>query len=143
MLQTHRNFEWAIKYLLIESQDYAQLMTPGEPERALGPTLLWLLKQCSHIAPFRQKVLHAALSANKLPAHSNNILVLLSMCIQSDDDKAVACELDVLPQLTSCIELPTSANSLDIRQWVHVDEALQIFSRVCEWCARKLHNACV
>ena len=44
VLQQHRNFEWAIKYLLVESQDYTQLMTAGEADRALGdaaPPATW------------------------------------------------------------------------------------------------------
>lgn len=133
VLQSHRNFEWAVKYLLVESQDYTQLMTPGEPERALGPTLLWLLKQCANSTHFRHKILTAALCANKLPAHENNIVVLLSLYIMTDDDMALACDLDILPQLTSSIEAMASVNGFEARSLEHVDQALRVLSRICEW----------
>ena len=86
VLLNHRNWEWAIKYLLVESQDYTQLGSGIETDR-LGPTLMWLLKECGGTATFRQKILTAALSANKLPAHAKNIVVLLSSYIITDEDK--------------------------------------------------------
>merc|ERR1719313_2002711 len=36
VLQTHRNWEWAIRYVLVEGPDYAQLPADGEPEGSLG-----------------------------------------------------------------------------------------------------------
>ena len=48
---------------------------------------MWLLKECGGTATFRQKILTAALSANKLPAHAKNIVVLLSSYIITDEDK--------------------------------------------------------
>ena len=98
-----------------------------------GPTLLMLIKQCVVAAPFRQKILTAALSAKKLPAHANNIVVLLSLCIHSDDDKATALGLDALPQLTSCVEALTVDGGREVRSWDHVEGALRLAGRVCEF----------
>ena len=77
VLLSHRNWEWAIKYLLVESQEYCLLSGGGESDR-LGPALMWLLKQSSSSPPFRQRILTATLSALKLPVHSKNIVTLSS-----------------------------------------------------------------
>ena len=114
---------------LITCAVVAQSLPDHRSSLALGAQII---KQCVVAAPFRQKILTAALSAGKLPAHANNIVVLISLCLQTDDDKATALGLDALPQLTSCVEALATVGVREVRPWDHIDGALRLAGRICD-----------
>ena len=122
-LHTHRNWEWAIRYVLVESADYADLLplhvarqlalqarvpadgAKSEPKGySLAETLLWLLASMSHYPHFRAKVLHATLGG-RINVASGNVLVLLDLLIETMEDIALAAEMRLLPRLADVIDV--------------------------------------
>ena len=69
----------AIRYVLIESSDYAQLPAEAEPEGSLGQSLMYLLRSSCASADFRRRVLTATLQCKKLPHNRGNVLTLLEL----------------------------------------------------------------
>ena len=80
----------AIRYVLIESSDYAQLPAEAEPEGSLGQSLMYLLRSSCASADFRRRVLTATLQCKKLPHNTGNVLAL------------GAASVDVVISLLSC-----------------------------------------
>ena len=104
VLQTHRNWEWAIRYVLVESPDYTQLPAEGELEKNLGPSLMFLLRASCASPEFRSKVLNTTLGVKKLPHNAANVLTLLELTIGDEDGLDAAIELGAPQQLCSCLE---------------------------------------
>jgi len=150
ILQAHRNWEWAVRYLVVESTDYAnleQLQVALQPNQldekpmlgercSLAVTLFKLLDICSRHAPFRLKMLNNTLY-QRTDVISGNVLTLLDVLIETAEDKALACELSLLPRLTGSIELVLSrAVSNETGGWVSLHLAMRIAARLAGYlCA--------
>ena len=128
----------AIRYVLIESSDYAQLPAEAEPEGSLGQSLMYLLRSSCASADFRRRVLTATLQCKKLPHNTGNVLTLLELTIAEDDGGAgldAAIDLDVLPQLCSCLDHPQGlAYYIEGQRWRQLHGLLRLICR----CAQRI-----
>ena len=129
----------AIRYVLIESSDYAQLPAEAEPEGSLGQSLMYLLRSSCASADFRRRVLAATLQCKKLPHNTGNVLALLELTIADDDGGAgldAAIELDVLPQLCSCLDHPQGVAYIEGQRWRQLHGLLRLICR----CAQRIRH---
>ena len=129
----------AIRYVLIESSDYAQLPAEAEPEGSLGQSLMYLLRSSCVSADFRRRVLTATLQCKKLPHNTGNVLTLLELTIAEDDGGAgldAAIDLDVLPQLCSCLDAPQGLAYVEGQRWRQLHGLLRLICR----CAQRIRH---
>ena len=129
----------AIRYVLIESSDYAQLPAEAEPEGSLGQSLMYLLRSSCASADFRRRVLAATLQCKKLPHNTGNVLALLELTIADDDGGAgldAAIELDVLPQLCSCLDHPQGVAYIEGQRWRQLHGLLRLICR----CTQRIRH---
>ena len=142
-LATHRNWEWAIRYILVESLDYANLLAgslhpalnaPPEEGVPLSVTLLALLRPCVAFAQFRAKVLHAMLENRRLNFASPNVLVLLELLLESPDERAHACDCAVLPALTGVVDAAYAkvVGRIGHRPYEFLERLLRLIARLTE-----------
>ena len=146
-LATHRNWEWAIKYVLTESSDYANLLAAQRSVQAqpLGPpqentplsfTLLALLEPCaSAFSMFRQKILSHMLEEERTNFGSSNVLALLELLVTESEDKALVADHRTLHALTSIAEAAYS-RATEHGNWDALEAILKIISRVAEFIAK-------
>ena len=150
-LHGHRNWEWAIRYLLIESQDYADLLQlhvsrqPSHPDESLAPltdghslseTLLKLLEPVTHYPQFRLKQIQNVLD-DRTNLANGNVLALLDILIENGDDKQLACELRLLPRLAGIIELVhTRALASELGASGALRMTLKLIAKLADWLSK-------
>ena len=94
-LVMHRNWVWAIRYVVMESTDYTSLMPlhfqsktpPVAQDASLSETFLALLRLSCTVPEFRKKMLLTVLGIkNEDVLRKPNVLVLLDMLMEDDDE---------------------------------------------------------
>jgi len=135
VLAQHRNWIWAMRYVIVESHDYVNLlplcmMTELPPvlhENApLSPILLSMLRPCSRRQPFRQKALQELLE-ERVPVVAPNTLVLLEMFVDGEAEVRYACRKELLNRLVNPL-LGRESVSLDVFRLL-----LLLMTRVIRW----------
>ena len=150
-LVQHRNWEWAIKYVIVESVDYASLLAASvlPPSELVGPqetsslsiTLYMLLRPCAqHYPAFRQKILQNTLEDARLNYASPNVAALLDMLLVTAEDVQLACQYKMtLRGLSAAAETAHSricssppSQLLTKLVWPHLECVLRLLQKLAE-----------
>lgn len=134
VLVSHRNWEWAIRYVVVEHVDYVQLLHPAEQEPySLARALRGLLRACaSFSADWRLRTLTSALASHKLVANRANLLPLLAYCMAGEEEVATACERGAPAQLCACLDAYGVA-LFEKARWETLHPILALLAKCASW----------
>lgn len=135
VLVGHRNWEWALRYVVVEQPDYVQLLHSAEQHEpsSLARALRGLLRACaSASADWRIRTLSTALASNRLVGNRANVLPLLAFCMTGEEEVATACERGAPAQLCGCLEAYGSALYAEAR-WETLHPILALLAKCASW----------
>jgi len=134
VLVPHRNWEWAIKYVIVDTAEYVQLLqTPDQEPDPFAHTLRSLLRSSAGVnADWRLRTLGVALSSNKLLTNRANVLPLLVICMAGEEEVATACERGATAQLCACLDACGAALYEDAR-WETLLPIMALLAKCAGW----------
>jgi ubiquitin C-terminal hydrolase len=135
VLVSHRNWDWALRYVLVEQADYVQLLKGAEQHDpySLARAMRGLLRaSMAASAELRIRTLSTALASNKLVTNRANVLPLLAYCMTGEEEVATACERGAPAQLCSCLEACGEVLYADAR-WETLHPILALLAKCASW----------